>query len=63
MTSPQPTGPDLSAPATLSGNALGDNLNSRIVVDRLTVSGNSQLSVAFTRSSNYQVPNQLTLSV
>ncbi|HUZ89202.1 MAG TPA: pilus assembly protein TadG-related protein [Candidatus Acidoferrales bacterium] len=53
----------LSAAANLSGNGLGDSLDSRIIVDKMTVSGNASLDIQFSGSGNYQVPNSLTLTV
>ena len=43
-----------SAPATLSGNGGTFQLNSFVVVDKVTLSGNGALNLSFSQNQNYQ---------
>ena len=52
----------LAATIILSGNATNSTVNSRMVTNKLSIGGNGALTMSYTQSANYALPNQLTLT-
>jgi hypothetical protein len=52
----------LSGTVDLSGNGTDSNVNSRVVANKMSLSGNGTVAVSYTTSANYVVPNLLTLT-
>jgi hypothetical protein len=52
----------LGATIILSGNATNSTVNSRMVTNKLSIGGNGALTMSYTQSANYALPNQLTLT-
>jgi Flp pilus assembly protein TadG len=52
----------LAGSADLEGNGADSSINSRVVANKLTIGGNGTITVSYTQSANYVVPDQLTLT-
>jgi Flp pilus assembly protein TadG len=52
----------LAGTADLYGNGSNSNVNARVIANKAAITGNGALTINYTQSANYLVPNVLTLS-
>jgi hypothetical protein len=52
----------LAGTVSLYGNGRSSNVNARLVVGQVAITGNGTVDINYTQSANYVVPNVLTLT-